>query len=177
MKPYVDDTAIFKKLLDRLVEINPNHAKILEQFQEDFKTQRASTMFHHNYRGGLLRHTFQVLTIAESIAKLYKDVDMELLTLGAIFHDIGKLDTYDKETGATTDYDRMYGGHLITGQKYVYANFREYKRLDDLINIIASHHGSKDWGALTTAATIEAHIVFIADYLSSHGDTLLKEMM
>ncbi|WNO30025.1 3'-_5' exoribonuclease [Oceanotoga phage vB_OteS-UFV02] len=173
VKPYIDRDELFQTLVDRLDRLNKGYSKLLFDYKEIFMAQRASTKFHHNYIGGLLRHMLQVLMIAENISTMYKDVDMELLTLGAIFHDIGKLDTYDMETGSTTEFDRLYGGHLLTGQKYIYKYFSNYERLDDLINVVASHHGCKDWGALAYPATLEAQIIFTADYLSSHGDTKL----
>ena len=50
---------------------------------------------HHNYESGLLQHSVEVTNIALSIASNFKNINLDLLTTGALLHDIGKVKTYE----------------------------------------------------------------------------------
>lgn len=50
---------------------------------------------HHNYPGGLIEHTYGVLSTSIFICQKYQNgcLDLALVMAGAIFHDIGKMET------------------------------------------------------------------------------------
>ena len=62
-------------------------------FRRDFESCPASTVGHHAVLGGLLRHTWEVAAIGRAIATT-AGADRDLVTAGALLHDIGKLEAY-----------------------------------------------------------------------------------
>ena len=66
----------------------------------DFLTAPASTKFHGNFPGGLLVHSYTVTKRMSELSKLsgisnYETTD-ESITLTGIFHDLCKVNTYEK---------------------------------------------------------------------------------
>lgn len=163
-----------KKLINKNIKDNilyeGLHSLLLEN-TDIFVKQIASTRYHHNYSGGLAKHTWQVAEITLANCPLYKNIDKELALAGAIMHDIGKLDEY--ENFVVTQWAKDVGGHMATGVLYAARYLGEYEKLDKLINIIKSHHGCKDWGSQAEMNTPEAVIVFAADMQSSRSDSEL----
>lgn len=83
---------------------------------ERFRVWTAATKHHHNFTGGLLEHTLEVLTYATGIAALDADpYDRELLVAGCLLHDLGKLDEYapppalGRSPGGELAYHLAYG--------------------------------------------------------------------
>lgn len=168
----VESLDFYDKILTLATENGCDKIKdIFEEHKTVLWEQPASSRFHHSYRGGLLRHTYQVLQTAIKIAEMYKNVNMQLLVYGAILHDIGKLFSYDDE-GNITDKERLIGYHINGSQRIILRHFEEdYPFLDELLHIVVSHHGTKEWGSHVEPATKEAYIIFTSDYLSSHLDS------
>lgn len=76
----------------------------------DFFTAPASTKFHSNYEGGLCDHS---LNVYKRFLRLLKDeygdsldehCSAESIALMALFHDICKVDTFEKETKNVKEY-------------------------------------------------------------------------
>ncbi len=76
----------------------------------DFFTAPASTKFHSNYEGGLCDHS---LNVYNRFLRLLKDeygdslgehCSAESIALMALFHDICKVDTFEKETKNVKEY-------------------------------------------------------------------------
>jgi 3'-5' exoribonuclease len=147
---------------------------ILDTYREDFLNQRASTQYHHSYKGGLIFHTWQVMEIALNNSRQFKDVHLDIILAGAFMHDLGKLFSYD-ENGSITEKERKIGYHIVGSLEIAYKFLKDIDYIDDIIHIITSHHGCKEWGALVSPNTLEATIVFTADMLSSHGEYQLLE--
>ena len=47
-------------------------------------------MMHHNYLGGLLEHTHDMLMVAEKILPQYPKVQADLVIAGIFLHDMAK---------------------------------------------------------------------------------------
>jgi len=148
-----------KELRDSVLVCLNNHS--------DFFTAPAAIYHHHAYRWGLLEHTLQVLQ--NSLAfKLYEiNIRKDILIAGAILHDIGKIDCYTlTETGVdVTDYISSQD-HIVRGIIIVNNEIKS-KYIDEIIHIVASHHGKKEYGSPVEPNTIEAKIINIADKLSA----------
>jgi 3'-5' exoribonuclease len=148
-----------------------------DQIINKFKKLPAGKSVHHAYINGLLEHTLSVMKLVDKIKENYSDkVDEELLILGALFHDIGKIFELDIIKGFDyTDSGKLMG-HLILGvnliEKYVerIKNFDQQKKII-LQHMILSHHGLLEFGAVKKPKTIEALILYHADDLDSKINT------
>jgi 3'-5' exoribonuclease len=74
----------------------------------------ASLGFHHNYPGGLLRHSIECAQMVERYQEFAPD-KKELGMVAALFHDIGKILTMTPHMrltslGRSLDHDKLTGG-------------------------------------------------------------------
>lgn len=146
---------------------------VISNIKEDFIQKPAANKHHHNYIGGLVQHTYEVVSIAYGITKLFK-CDADIVLASAILHDVAKIYEYTDE-GDYLDYGLMKG-HIV-GSAEMFKDSAEYYDVDqDTINqvehCILSHHGKKEWGSPVEPQTIEANIVHNADLLSSRLNPL-----
>ena len=142
---------------------------LLKKYPEFFDGPAARYM-HHNYKGGLLEHTVQTCEIALAIAKTIQEeniLDIDLLIVGSILHDVGKINCYKNENGKielTNIYREQ--DHIVNGIKIVSQEV-DSDKLDDIIHIIASHHNLKEWGSPIEPNSSEAWIIHFSENLSS----------
>jgi len=146
---------------------------ILEDTKEMWLHVPGAVTVHHNYMGGTLVHSLGVAQKAKALAKVTTGAWIDLAVIGAMFHDIGKLFTYELEglaidiTYAGQLFDHVFIGAEFVGnyaETYLQSEWDEVK-LQLLRHIILSHHGKKDYGSPVTPKSIEAHIVAHADGL------------
>ena len=129
---------------------------------------------HHAYRGGLLEHTLEVAAIARHLCALYPGLlNSDILTAGAILHDVGKTLEYDLNSISfqLTDRGKLHG-HLILGRDMLLRctnNIEEFPQEleDELGHMILSHHGCREWGSPELPKTAEAFALFHADLISA----------
>jgi 3'-5' exoribonuclease len=137
------------------------------QFKDHYGAQRV----HHAYLGGLLQHTRSMMQLAIFCADHYS-LDKELLLVGVLFHDIGKM--FEFSVSPTIDATLAGGllGHLVIGNniflelKDKIPGFPEelsYK----IQHLIISHHGEKEFGSPEVPKTPEALVLHILDLLDS----------
>lgn len=163
---------------------NPYLGALLDRFfplegpaKTAFVNHPAAKGFHHNYSGGLAEHTLSVYTIAKTIQTQYPLASSDLVTAGALLHDIGKLEELSEPPLCDyTDKGRLMG-HLVIGAMKVAQAASEIPGFpeglkDQLIHIILSHHGSLEFGSPVLPATAEALVVHLAD----DADAKMKEL-
>lgn len=138
----------------------------------EFYTRPAASKVHHNYIGGLAKHTLGVTKIAMSLYRqYYQYTSIEMVIAGSILHDIGKIYEYTNEGGTT--YEGCFMGHIPMGISLLtsIANSLGYDMTDpiilQLISFISSHHGSADKGSPSNPATLEAIIIHYADEIDA----------
>ncbi len=148
-------------------------AKILleEPFLSQFANAPAARNMHHAYIGGLLEHSLSMAHIADYLADLYPHVDRNLLISGALLHDLGKVYEYNVAESFSYSEDGRLTGHIIRAIIVVEKaanelDFPEDKR-QQLIHLIASHHGTHEWGAPVLPKTLEAILLHQIDLLDS----------
>ncbi len=144
-----------------------------EKFVESFLVAPAAIVVHHAYKGGLLEHTLGVMKLCVEMAKLYPDVNMDILVAGAAFHDLGKMKEYEiRSYGIERTTDGELIGHIVLGVEMV----REWSKkiqglsqnsLRHIEHLILSHHGELELGSPTIPKTTEAIILHSADDLDS----------
>ncbi len=132
----------------------------------------AAKSVHHNGVGELLWHVYRMALVAPRIADVYK-LNRDLLVAGALLHDIGKLRELTTDSMGITSYtlDGNLFGHLMLGAEMIEEYGRQCEISPDKIralkHIIASHHGSLEFGAISQPAIPEAYAVYILDTLDS----------
>ena len=148
-----------------------------ESFRERFARAPGATRGHHAQVGGLLLHTCEVTNIARHAAQTMRG-DMKLVTVGALLHDIGKVEAYTVDVGGfgNTQVGHLLG-HIVLGSLMLEDRLRtlppgtlsESQRLE-LHHFIQSHHGIPEYGAAVKPMTLEAEILHFADQSSAKGN-------
>ena len=138
---------------------------------ERFVVAPAARSMHHAYIGGLLEHTLSMAVIARYLSGHYPHVDADLLVCGALLHDVGKAHEYALEQGFARSEDGLLVGHIVRGivlieQAAAELGFPEAE-LRQLIHLIASHHGTQEWGSPVVPKTLEAVLLHQIDLLDS----------
>ena len=146
------------------------------ELMEKFCKAPAAMKLHHDYIGGLLEHTHNMLRVAVAILPLYPDVQHDLVLAGIVLHDIGKTEelAYDMAF-SYTDSGQLIGhiskSLLMINQKADSLRSRgmqiDEAILDALGHIILSHHGAYEFGSPKLPATAEAFMVYYIDDLDA----------
>lgn len=169
-----------KKIVARIK--NPQLKALVDEFfsdkelMEKFCEVPGGVKLHHDYIGGLLEHTHNMLRVAVAILPFYPQVQADLVLAGIFLHDIGKIDelTYDMAF-SYTDSGQLIG-HIA--QTLVMVNRKtdalsakgkpiDKSVLDALGHIILSHHGEYEFGSPKLPATLEAFMVYYIDDLDA----------
>jgi len=146
------------------------------ELMEKFCTAPAATTLHHNYLGGLLEHTHNMLRVAVAILPLYPRLQTDLVLGGIFLHDIGKTEELAYDMGFSyTDSGQLIGhitkGLLMINQKADGLTAKgttiDRPTLDALGHIILSHHGQYEFGSPKLPATAEAFMVYYIDDLDA----------
>lgn len=149
---------------------------------QSFKTGPAALVVHHNYRGGLLEHTLEVVDMALALYKHYTDyANKDVIIAGALLHDVGKILEYTEKKGQyVTTSKGMLLGHIILGvdifikswdsvlnRLSITSTAQDSNIRDHVVHVILSHHTELEFGAVVRPSTVEAAIVSQADMASS----------
>jgi 3'-5' exoribonuclease len=148
-----------------------------ETLMQQLQQAPAGIRNHHAYRGGLLEHTVGLMTLCDKIRPLYPSIDADLLRFGAFLHDIGKVRelVYDRELGYSDEGQAV--GHLVQGIAILDEKILEAEKLSGesfpqevawrLRHMIASHHGTPEFGAVKVPMTLEAVALHYLDSLDA----------
>jgi len=176
-KPAFDTEKLFQDMIATLKSnlANPYLLQLVElfstQYGERFKVHYGAQKIHHAYVGGLLEHTHSMIKLAVYCARHYS-LDRELLLMGVLFHDIGKMFEFDISPTVATTIEGGLLGHISIGN----AKFLE---LADKIpgfpgelsckirHLIISHHGEKEFGSPEVPKIPEAYVLHILDLMDS----------
>jgi 3'-5' exoribonuclease len=169
-----------KKMVGRIK--NPQLKAIVGEFladdelMEKFRSCPGAMKIHHDYLGGLLEHTHNMLRVAAAILPLYEQVQADLVLAGIFLHDIGKTEElmYDMAFSYTDSGQLL--GHIA--QSLIMLNRKadalaakgtkiDQTVLDALSHIILSHHGEYEFGSPKLPATPEAFMVYYIDDLDA----------
>lgn len=183
---YADLLEIVGKMED------PKARELAQMILEDptlkprLQTAPAAKTIHHAYAGGLLEHILSICRIMNFLGDHYRAyygpaLNKDLLILGAIFHDIGKVEELDWERGTEYSHSGRLIGHLVQGCELVdrfiakIPAFPEELRLQIKHQILA-HHGKLEYGSPKVPATVEALLVHYIDDLDSKVNTIFGFM-
>ena len=145
--------------------------RMTSQHAEKLRIWPAAQTVHHAYRSGFLEHILSVARSALTLGAAY-GANQDLLTAGALLHDIGKLDEleYDRSTSYTREGNLV--GHVTLGVMMARATMAAIPDFPDVLrtqieHLIVSHHGHKEFGAPVEPMTIEAMILSATDDLDA----------
>jgi 3'-5' exoribonuclease len=149
------------------------------QLMDRFKTAPAAKSMHHAYLGGLLEHTVSVVEMVSAIASFYPDLNRDLLVLGAILHDIGKVDEFAYDLSIDYSHAGRLLGHLVLGFQILdekIRSLRSFPSEDALLlgHLILSHHGEVELGAVRLPMTREAFVLHFADDLDAKMNSVTR---
>jgi 3'-5' exoribonuclease len=158
----------------------------VKEWGEPFRRAAAARKYHHARRGGLVEHTAQMMRVAQQIAPLYPQLNLDLLLAGILFHDSGKVwENQFSEIGFIMEYDELgeLVGHISIGielvnslwQKLSVENAEVWKGLVPaskdvrlhLLHLIGAHHREHEFGSPVVPKTPEAMALHYIDDLDS----------
>ena len=157
---------IERPLLERLVE------ETLEAHGSALREHPAAKAIHHAYRGGLLEHMVSMLELAVPVCNHYPELDRELVLIGILFHDLGKI----RELGAmpANDYtpEGRLVGHIVIGRDLLRERCQAIEGFPpDLLlhleHLILSHQGRLEFSSPVEPKTPEAFVLHFLDDLDS----------
>jgi len=132
----------------------------------------AAKGMHHVYLGGLLEHSLSVVRLVDAMVPLYPDLNRDLLVVGALLHDLGKVAelSYDRAF-EYTDEGRLIG-HISIGVEMLTERIATVpgfpKELAMLLkHLLLSHHGQYEYGSPKRPKTVEATILHYLDDMDS----------
>ncbi|UCG24450.1 MAG: HD domain-containing protein [Chloroflexota bacterium] len=143
-----------------------------EEFLPLFANAPAARSMHHAYVGGLLEHTLSMAQIARFLADHYPYVNKSLLVAGTLLHDLGKALEYETASSFQFSDDGRLVGHVVRATILIeraadnLANVSEEERRQ-VVHLVASHHGTHEWGAPVVPKTLEAILLHQVDLLDS----------
>ncbi len=158
--------------------VNPHLKTIMDSFLADeafmaaYCKAPAAKGMHHVYIGGLLEHSLSVARLVDAVVPLYPDLNRDLLVVGALLHDLGKVAelSYDRAF-EYTDEGRLIG-HITIGVEMLTERIatipgfpRELSML--LKHMLLSHHGQYEYGSPKRPKTVEATILHYLDDMDS----------
>ncbi|MCL4874326.1 HD domain-containing protein [bacterium] len=172
-------------LVSVIAGIRDGHIKALiesifsdPEIREAFITAPAAKSMHHPYLGGLAEHVLSICGLVEKVAAHYgESVNKDLLTAGALLHDIGKIwELSYQRSFDYTDEGRLIG-HITMGTDLIERKAgaipgfpRELSML--LKHLVLSHHGQLEFGSPKRPKTIEAIILSYLDDLDAKVSTV-----
>lgn len=154
-------------LLDRIFS-----SAIKEAF---FKATAAKTI-HHNYSGGLLEHTLEVVDLCIQAFSVFPGLNRDLLVVGALLHDIGKIGELEMNVVPQYSVEGRLLGHIVMGTEMLttQVNGMRQEGLDFpaelewmLKHMILSHHGTLEFGSPVIPLFPEALLLHMMDNLDA----------
>jgi 3'-5' exoribonuclease len=147
---------------------DPPEADVARRFRQ---APGGKTM-HHDYIGGLLEHTVSVAGICRFLSSHYEGVNADLLTAGALLHDVGKVHELSYEGAFDyTDEGRLLG-HLYMGAEYVdrvCASLPGFPLEKTMLvkHMILSHHGELEYGSPKRPKILEAVLLHFVENMDA----------
>ncbi|MFO0957035.1 MAG: HD domain-containing protein [Isosphaeraceae bacterium] len=176
-----------------LLDIGDPHLRALAEcfliddaFMAKFTAAPAGIRNHHAYRGGLLEHVVTMMEAALKIAPLYPELNRDILLVGILLHDVGKIDelSYDRTFGYTDEGQLV--GHIIIGVEILRDKVEKTADLTGepfpremllrLKHMITSHHGPAEFGSPKLPMTPEAIALHYLDNLDAKLHVFIREI-
>lgn len=178
---------IFSKIKEFIDKIKNEKLKdfvinLITKYENDFKTIPAAKLMHHNYRGGLLEHTYECLKIADNLMSLFGEkLNKDDVYAACILHDFGKIFEYimDEETGII-EYCEEFRKDWISHSQWGFTQCM-MAGFPTIAKMIAAHHSRTDWGAMIDLGERDLEPYYyilhhIDDLSAKYGKTTVKDI-
>ena len=146
---------------------------LIKQFKARYFDYPAATRNHHNYLHGLLFHSLSMADDADALAKLYPNLDRDILIAGTLLHDIGKTIELSGPVATTYTTEGKLLGHISIMQAEIRMAAKELGMMNEndeeseipmlLEHMVLSHHGQPDYGSPVYPMTKEAYALSMID--------------
>ncbi len=180
--PAVSGAKLQQAFEDRIQSVNDIHLSALLQkiFTPDRRDQffkaTAAKSIHHNYSGGLLEHTIEVVDLCRYGAEIFSSLNRDLVVTGALLHDIGKIDELDIKVVPQYTTEGRLIGHIVLGTEVITAAINQMRsdgqdfphELEWMLkHMILSHHGNLEFGSPVVPMFPEALLLHTMDNLGA----------
>jgi len=137
-----------------------------------FKRTPAAKTLHHNYIGGLLEHVVELVALARDVARHFPSIDLDLLTVGAFLHDIGKVKELAVRKSIEYTTEGRLIGHISLGYEMIVEKISTIPAFPTeltllLKHIMLSHHGEYEFGSPKRPKIQEAIVINYLDDLAA----------
>jgi 3'-5' exoribonuclease len=162
---------------------NPHLRALLRAFMDDpeiarkYRIAPAAKSIHHAWLSGLIEHVLSLCALAKVTAKHYPVIDEDLLLTGVILHDIGKIHELGYERSFTYTTEGQLLGHILIAMRMIDEKARLVpgmppKLLTLVQHLVASHHGTLEFGSPKVPSFPEALLLHHLDNLDSKMETM-----
>ncbi len=179
-----DVEKLLGEFTDLLRQIGNHHLRGLAEcflidhdFLDRFSRAPAAVKNHHAYPGGLVEHVVTLMHLTQSVARHYPQIDADELLMGAMLHDLGKIEelAYDRELTYTDEGQLI--GHVVIGVRILEDKLKQTVELMGepfppelalrLKHLVVSHHGQYEYGSPRLPMTTEAMVLHLLDNLDA----------
>lgn len=157
-----------------------------EEFMSKFTRAPAGIKNHHAYLGGLLEHVVTMMEAADRIVDLYPQLNRDLLLVGILLHDAGKIDELSYEHHFSYADRGQLIGHLVIAIELLNEKLQEAEKLSGesvpqdtvlrLKHMIVSHHGQYEFGSPKLPMTLEAVALWLLDNFDAKLHSFHQQM-
>ena len=108
------DESNYNKLVDYIscikdAELNASLYELVIGNKQEFILASGAIAMHHNYAGGLVDHTLEVLEFALNMAPNEPGINNDVIIASAIIHDWGKINAYSiSDLGVVGKYENYF---------------------------------------------------------------------
>jgi 3'-5' exoribonuclease len=174
-----DNAGMRRELLEIVAGLtNPFLRRLMESFSEDavfldqYCMAPAAKGMHHVYLGGLLEHSLSLVRLVKAIVPMYSGINEDLLVVGALLHDVGKVHEMSYERSFDYTDEGKLIGHITIGVEMVSDRIRQIEGFPRelamlLKHMLLSHHGLYEYGSPKRPKTVEATILNYLDDMDS----------
>ncbi|MDY0267784.1 3'-5' exoribonuclease YhaM family protein [Trichloromonas sp.] len=167
------------ELVERVAALGNPHLKALmeafikdREFMSRYVAAPAAKSMHHVFLGGLLEHSLAVAALADDVSRRYPGIDRDLLIVGALLHDIGKVAELRYERSFDYSDEGKLIGHIVMGVEMIGEKIQGLpgfpSRLAMILkHLLLSHHGQYEYGSPKRPKTLEAVVLNFIDDLDS----------
>lgn len=151
-------------------------------FLDAFTNKPSAIKYHHACKGGLLEHTWEVLSHCITTVAVHSSLIKNLVYAGAILHDIGKIrEICVTRGGFTPTEEGALLGHIYLGTEIINSKISQISNFpiqlkNQLLHIILSHHEKLEQGSPVETMTPEAITVACADAIGAKVSQYIRAL-